>query len=264
MSSIAMSDESARWRSRLLVFGGLGAVTALSWLYLMSMNAGMAHGGGMASLAEPATLSSLAGQFLAAGVMWSIMMVAMMLPTVLPAVAVFDNLARRRAAQAATVVAPTSLYAVGYVAAWTVYSIAAAAGQIALSRAALLTPMLESASVVLSALILFGAGAFQFTAFKETCLSKCRSPLAFFLAEWRDGKAGALRVGFRHGSYCVGCCWALMAVMLVVGAMNLVWMAALTAFMLAEKVVPARWRFGHVAGGVLMLWGLVVASSLVR
>jgi predicted metal-binding membrane protein len=126
----------------------------------------------------------------------------------------------------------------------------------------LLTPMLESASVVLSALILLGAGAFQFTAFKEACLSKCRTPLAFFLAEWRDGKSGALRVGFKHGSYCVGCCWALMTVMLVVGAMNLVWMAALTFFMLAEKVAPARWRLRYVAGCALMLWGLVVATSL--
>jgi predicted metal-binding membrane protein len=264
MANAVMSMEAGRWRGRLLVFGGLGVVTALSWLYLVRMNAGMGNGGCMAMLAMPASLSNLPGQFLSAGVMWSIMMVAMMLPTALPAAAVFDSLAQRRAAQTAAVVVPTSLYVVGYVAAWTAYSAVAAAGQIVLSRAALLTPMLASASVVLSALILLGAGVFQFSSFKEACLSQCRTPLAFFLAEWRDGKAGAFRVGFKHGSYCVGCCWALMAVMLVVGAMNLVWMAALTAFMLAEKVTPARWRLAHVAGGALMLWGLVVAASLIR
>jgi predicted metal-binding membrane protein len=264
MVNVAMPIGAGRWQRHLLVFGGLGAVTAVGWVYLACMKSGMLQGDCMASLAMPTTLSSLVGQFLAAAAMWSIMMVAMMLPTVLPAATVFDNLAHRRATQTAAVLAPTSLYVVGYIAAWTAYSAVAAVGQIVLSRVALLTPMLESASVVLSALILLGAGAFQFTAFKEACLSKCRTPLAFFLAEWRDGKSGALRVGFKHGSYCVGCCWALMAVMLVVGAMNLVWMAALTFFMLAEKVAPARWRLRYVAGCALMLWGLVVATSLMR
>jgi predicted metal-binding membrane protein len=89
-------------------------------------------------------------------------------------------------------------------------------------------------------------------------------PFAFFLAEWRDGKVGALALGLKYGSYCVGCCWALMAVMLVVGSMNLLWLGALTLFVLGEKLVPARWRFGHLAGCALVLWGLVVAASLVR
>lgn len=259
-----MPIGAGRWRDHLLVFGGLGAVTALSWVYLMRMNAGMTYGGCMTAMIMPTTPSSLPAQVLAASVMWSIMMVAMMLPTALPAVSVFDNLARRRVAQTNTAAAPTNFYVVGYIAAWTAYSAVAAAGQIALSRAALLTPMLESTSVVLSALILLSAGAFQFTAFKDVCLSKCRVPLAFFLAEWRDGKIGALQVGFKHGGYCVGCCWALMAVMLVVGAMNLLWMAALTCFMLGEKVAPARWRFRQGSGVVLVLWGLAVATSLVR
>ncbi len=256
-----MQIDAGRWRSRLLAVGALGAIIALSWLYLVRMNAGMSH---MAMPAKmPAMAPSLPEQFLAAAVMWSIMMVAMMLPTALPAVTVFGNLARRRAMQTHAI-APTSLFVVGYIAAWTAYSVVAAAGQIALARAALLTPMLESASVVLSAVILLTAGAFQFTAFKDACLTKCRTPFAFFLAEWRDGKAGALILGLKHGSYCVGCCWALMTVMFVVGAMNLLWMAALTLFMLGEKVAPARWRLGHVAGGALMLWGLVVAASLVH
>jgi predicted metal-binding membrane protein len=259
--------EAGRWRGPVLAVSGVAAVTVLSWLYLVRMNAGMAQSGmshmAMSHMAMPAAPPGLAAQLLAASVMWSIMMVAMMLPTALPAVAVFDNLARRRALQAATTT-PTSLYVVGYLAAWTAYSVVAAAGQIALARAALLTPMLQSASVALSAVILLTAGAFQFTALKNACLSKCRTPFAYFLAEWQDGKAGALRLGLKHGSFCVGCCWALMGVMFVVGAMNLVWMGALTLFMLGEKVAPAHWRVREASGAVLVLWGLAIAVSFFR
>ncbi len=266
MSRTDTTLETGRRHGRLLVVAALGAVTALSWLYLVRMNAGMGHGmspeRGIASMAMPAMPPSLPEQFLAAGVMWSIMMVAMMLPTALPAAAIFDNLARRRAAQTGAAGVYTSLYVVGYIAAWTLYSLLAAVGQIMLSRAALLTPMLESASLVLSALILLCAGVFQFTPFKDACLSKCRVPLAFFLAEWRDGHAGALKVGLRHGSYCVGCCWAVMAVVLVVGAMNLLWMAALTLFILGEKVAPARLRVREISGAVLIAWGLWIVASV--
>jgi predicted metal-binding membrane protein len=262
MSQSDTTIDARRWRGPLLAIFGVSAVTVLCWLYLARMNAGMTHSG-MGHMAMPTVPPSLPTQLVAASIMWSIMMVAMMLPTALPAVAVFANLARRRALQAG-VTTPTGLYVVGYVAAWTAYSVVAAVGQIALGRAALLTPMLQSASVALSAAILLIAGAFQFTAFKDACLSKCRTPFAYFLAEWRDGKTGALRLGLKHGSFCVGCCWALMAVMFVVGAMNLIWMGALTLYMLGEKVAPERWQLRRVAGVALVLWGLAVAGSLIR
>jgi predicted metal-binding membrane protein len=262
MPQTDMHIDAARWRSRLLAVGGFGAMIALSWLYLVRMNAGMSHSG-MDHMAMVAIAPRLPEQLLTAFIMWSVMMVAMMLPTALPAVTVFDILARRRAAHTGKA-APVGVFAAGYIAAWIGYSVVLAAGQVALARATLLTPMLESASIALSAVILLTAGVFQFTALKDACLTKCRTPLAFFLAEWRDGKAGALVLGLKHGSYCVGCCWALMAVMFVVGAMNLLWMAALMLFVLGEKLAPARWRLGQVAGGALMLWGLVVAASLVH
>jgi predicted metal-binding membrane protein len=268
MSRAGMPIDAGRWQSRLLIFGSLGAVAALSWLYLAHMNAGMTsaapHSHGMAGMAMPAMAPRLATQFLTAGAMWSVMMVAMMLPTALPAAATFEALARRRAAHTQTVAASTALYVGGYIAAWTVYAALAAAGQIALSRAALLTPALESASLVFSALILLGAGAFQFSALKDACLSKCRTPLAFFLAEWRDGPTGALKLGFRHGGYCVGCCWAVMALMFVVGAMNLALMAALTLFILVEKIAPVRWRVREISGAVLVAWGLWLAVAGLR
>lgn len=248
-------------RSQLPALGGFAAVIALSWLYLLRMNAGMSHGDShVAHMTMPSMAAGLFEQLLSAFIMWSVMMVAMMLPSEFPAAALFEDLTRRRSLHAHSA-PPTMFYVAGYATAWIGYSAVAALGQVALSRAVLLTPMLQSASMPLSAVILLAAGAFQFTSLKDACLTKCRSPLGFFLAEWRDGKAGALVLGVRHGSYCVGCCWALMAVMFVVGAMNLLWMAALTLFVLGEKLAPARWRFREVAGVALVLWGLAVATS---
>lgn len=233
--------------------GGFAVVIALGWLYLVRMNVGMTH------MIMPAMTPGLGEQLVSAFIMWSVMMVAMMLPSELPAAAMFEGLARRRNPHAS---AAGLFYGAGYAAAWVGYSAVAAVWQVALSRAVLLTPMLQSASVVLSAVILLGAGAFQFTSFKDACLTRCRTPLAFFLAEWRDGNRGALILGLRHGSYCVGCCWAVMAVMFVTGAMNLLWMAILTLVVLGEKLTPARWRFRQAAGVMLILWGLAVAATV--
>ena len=264
MTGLAMTLGVGRWRNRLLALAIVGAITALSWLYLFQMNMAMPHGpGDMERMIMPAMTPGMAEQLFTAAVMWSIMMVAMMLPTALPAVTVFDGLSRRRAPHGRPAVA-TGLFIAGYLAVWTGYSVVAAAGQVALSQAALLTPMLKSTSQVLSVAILLAAGAFQFTALKEMCVTQCRTPFAFFLAEWRDGGTGALVLGLKHGSYCVGCCWALMAVMFVVGAMNLLWMAALTLLMLVEKVAPARWRVSQVTGVVLLVSAVVLAGTLVR
>jgi len=264
MSQPGIQALVGRWRNRLVALGGLAAVIVLSWLYLIHLNAEMLPGhGSMAHMAMPALAPGLPAPLLAAFVMWSVMMVAVMLPTALPAAAVFENLAHRRSLHLHSAAA-TAFFVAGYAAAWTGYSAVAAAGQVALSRAALLTPMLQSASVTLSTVVLLAAGAFQFTPLKDACLTKCRTPFGFFLAEWRDGKIGALVLGFRHGSYCVGCCWALMAVMFAVGAMNLLWMAGLTLFVLGEKLTPAHWRFRHLAGTALVLWGVVVGTSLFR
>ena len=241
-----------------------GTVTALCWLYLLHMMAAMPRGNGiMGQMLMPAMTPGLTEQLIAAVGMWSVMMVAMMLPTALPAVTVFDGLSRHRAPNVRPAVC-TGLFIAGYLAVWTIYSIVAAAGQVALSHAALLTPMLKSTSQALSIAILLAAGVFQFTALKEKCLTQCRTPFAHFLAEWRDGKAGALVLGLKHGSYCVGCCWALMAVMFVVGAMNLLWMAALTVLMLMEKVAPARWQVSQMTGGALVLLAIAIASALIR
>lgn len=231
--------------------GGLIAVIALSWLYLARMNMPR-HGSG-----------APVEQFAAAFLLWTVMMVAMMLPTAARAIDVFGGFARKRMSAVGSAPA-TALFVSGYVAVWTAYSAFAAAGQVALSRASLLAPTLHSTSVVLSAALLLLAGTFQFTSAKDACLTQCRSPFPFFLANWRDGDRAAFVLGVRHGSYCVACCWALMGLMFVFGAMNLAWMGALSLFMLGEKIAPASWRLDRGAGVVLILWGVFLATRLLR
>jgi predicted metal-binding membrane protein len=256
------------WRARAPLLLGLAAVVALSWIALARMktgmadlgmdHVGMAHGAMMTNAADRPPIGEFVHAVIPAFAMWSIMMMAMMLPSAAPAIAVHGVLARRRKPDASV---PTGLFALGYVAAWSGFSLLIAIAQISLTYASLLTPMLRSTSVVLSVAVLAGAGIFQFTGLKNACLAHCRTPLAFCIAEWRDGRLGAFLLGLQHGRYCVGCCWALMAVMFVVGAMDLVYMAVLTAFILIEKLAPERWPVSQVSGALLVLWGGWIATA---
>jgi len=251
----------ASWsRDRILAMGSLIAVSALSWLYLVQMTVSRDLGG-MICTTTPGLAGTPLEQFAAAVLIWTVMMVAMMLPTAVRSVDVFGSFARKRMSAIGSAPA-TSLFMLGYVAVWTACALFAAAGQVALSRASPLTAPLQSASVLLSTALLLLAGGFQFTSLKDACLTQCRSPFPFFLANWRDGELAAFVLGMRHGSYCVGCCWALMGLMFVFGTMNLLWMGALSLFMLGEKIAPARWRLDRGAGVVLILWGILLAARL--
>jgi len=188
-------------------------------------------------------------------------MVAMMVPSAVPAIALFTTLTgRRHPLQDPT--GTTVIYVSGYIAAWVGYSVFAALAQWALTRAMLISPMAGSSSATVSALILLSAGAFQFTSLKNSCLTQCRSPLAFFMAEWRDGNRGAFVLGLRQGTYCVTCCWTLMALMFVVGVMNLAAMALLTVFLLAEKLAPPAWHISRISGAVLIASGAWIGAGI--
>jgi predicted metal-binding membrane protein len=194
-----------------------------------------------------------ASGYLAATGMWLVMMAAMMVPAVMPWLRMFAAMAtdaypgRRRAAV-------VGQFAGGYLVAWLAYSAVAAALQARLHDAALIGLDLR-ASAILGGALLIVAGLFQLTPLKEACLTHCRSPLSFFLARW-DGRAGGpFRMGLRHGIWCVGCCWALMALAFVLGAMNLLWMAALTLLVVLEQRMPRRWRLARASGVVLCVWG---------
>ncbi len=191
--------------------------------------------------------------------MWAVMMVGMMLPSAAPMTLVYAQVARK-AEREGSVLPPTATFVAGYLLAWTAFSAAATAAQWALDEAALLSPMLVAESPRLGAALLVAAGAYQLTPWKNACLAHCRAPAHFFAEHFRPGRGGALRLGARHGLYCLGCCWALMALLFVGGVMNLIWIAAIALFVLAEKLVPRGVGGGRLAGLALIAAGALLLA----
>lgn len=248
--------EAALRRDRLIVVAGLVTLAALAWVYIAHTAGQMAAHAGMSMPMAAWDVEEMASL----AVMWIVMMIAMMIPSVAPVILLFAGVSRRRRIQG-VLAAPVSVFVLGYLLAWTGYAVLAALTQSGLHSAALLSPAMTSASPLLGGAILILAGVYQWLPLKGACLSHCRSPLGFFSTEWREGTSGALQMGFRHGSYCVGCCWALMALLFVAGVMNLLWVAVIAGFVLAEKVVPNGRLLGRITGVVLAGFGLWVLYS---
>jgi predicted metal-binding membrane protein len=189
--------------------------------------------------------------------MWVAMMAGMMLPAVLPSVLLFAGIARQRRQ---TGRAPLSVpaFVSGYLAIWIGFSALAALVQTRLGVALLeLAPHTRAAGIAAGVILLL-TGAYQWTAFKAACLSHCRSPLAHFSAHWREGTAGAFRMGLEHGTLCLACCWALMGLLFVGGVMNPLWVGGLALLVLVEKMVPRGDLVGRVAGAGLVAWGVML------
>lgn len=249
-------------RDRLVIGVGLAALTVLSWVYLVRM------AGGMRSAAVDAEMHAAMGMpamgawgvadFVALFLMWAVMMAGMMLPSAAPVILLVLAVYRRRGDQQARVSA--AAFIGGYLFAWTTFGAMASATQLGLHQAALLTPDMASGSAMMGGAILSIAGLYQWLPIKNTCLTHCRSPLGFLSRHWREGAAGGFVMGVRHGLFCVGCCWALMALLFVVGVMNLLWVAAIAAFVLVEKLTPQGLRVGRLAGGLLIIWGAYVLA----
>ena len=242
-------------RDRAIVLGGIVGLTALAWLDLWRRAGGMVMDTGL----PPHTAWSVA-DLGAAAVMWGVMMIAMMLPSAVPMLLLFSSVQRKRRAQGAAVV-PTGLFAAGYLLIWLAWSGLAAALQWALQGLLLLSPHLMTTSTLLGAGFVLMAGLYQFTPWKDACLVQCQSPLAFLLTKWREGPRGTLRMGLHHGAYCVGCCWALMALLFVGGVMDLLWVAGLAVFVLLEKAVARGPWISRVSGVALILWALYLLRS---
>ena len=190
--------------------------------------------------------------------MWAVMMAAMMLPSAAPMVLTYGSAVRRNTGVAAA----RHVYALaaGYLTVWAVFCAGAAALQRGLAALLFVSPMMEVTSPSAGAALLLLAGLYQLTPLKHACLSACRSPLAFLMSRWRRGTSGAFLLGLEHGASCVGCCWALMLLLFVGGVMNLVVIAALTAFVALEKLAPFGMRSARVSGALLIaaaLWMLV-------
>ena len=190
-------------------------------------------------------------------VMWALMMMAMMLPSATPMLLTFANLNRRKGD-----ITPTWAFAAGYLALWTGFSAFATVAQWGLQRADLISPMIVSTSPAMTASLLIAAGVFQFTPLKRRCLRHCRTPMGFLITDWRDGLSGAWTMGLRHGVYCLGCCWALMCLLFVIGVMNLAWVGALTLAVLAEKALPGGERIGNLLGIALIAVGVFSLATI--
>ncbi len=238
---------------------GLVGMAVLAWLYLVRLARTMPQMD--MSLAMPQLQGWGLVDVLLVFVMWVIMMVAMMVPSAAPMILMFTTIYHRRADQQRPVVG-TGIFLVGYLVIWTAYALLASVAQWGLHSAALLSPAMASTSRLVGGGLLLAAGVFQWTPLKRACLANCRSPLTFLMTQWRDGTRGALVMGLRHGAYCVGCCWMLMALLFVAGVMNLVWVAAIAAFVLVEKVLPGGDRLGRVAGVALCGAGLLVMAQV--
>jgi len=246
-------------RDRLVVMVVLAAIAALAWGYMVHEAQTMVHTGvcccvGM-KMSGPDTHPWSVATLLPLFLMWSEMMVAMMTPAAAPMILTFAMVNRKRREQDRPFV-PTGIFLLGYLVVWTGFSALASVAQWILHAKALLSPMMVSASPWLGGGLLVMAGIFQWTPLKNACLMHCRSPLDFLLTGWREGKFGALAMGLKHGAYCTGCCWLLMALLFVAGVMNLWWIAVLAVFVFVEKIAPRRLLLGKIAGALFAVWGV--------
>lgn len=244
--------ETVLRRERAVVLCGLAVIVALSWIYMYYL-AWQMRGMDM-EMAMPRMQVWGVADFGLTFVMWAVMMVAMMTPSAAPMILTFAGINRSRRDQHVPHVS-TGVFLLGYLAVWAGFSLLATTAQWGLQAASLLSPMMASTSPILGGVLLLAAGTYQWTPLKYACLRHCRSPMGFILNDWREGSRGAFLMGLKHGGYCVGCCWFLMALLFVAGVMNLLWVAAIAGFVLLEKVTPAGHRVGRLAGVLLVAGG---------
>jgi predicted metal-binding membrane protein len=243
----------------MVVAASLVTITALAWAYLGYQSWAMDHMD-MVDMAMPGSGQWGLWDLLLVFAMWAVMMVGMMTPSASPVVLLFARIQNGRHAQGRPLVA-SSLFLLGYLAAWTGFSLAATLLQWAMHAAMLITPAMTGTSPLLGGTVLVAAGIYQWTPAKHACLAHCRSPMGYLLGEWRDGARGAFVMGLKHGVYCTGCCWLLMLVLFVVGVMNLLWVALLAALVLLEKTLQQGLWLGRIAGLALIVWGSWIARG---
>lgn len=245
-----MIDESSvqTWHRSLLV-GSIALVSLAAWVVLWRFGA-VLHGPVHQHQHAAASGSAFALLFVGS---WTVMTIAMMLPTSVPLVTAFHTIAARRTDLAVLV----ALVVAGYLSAWTGVGVVFYAGGVAVEQLAAASPWLQAHGSSGRAAVLLVAGLYQFTALKYRCLDKCRSPLSFVLGYWQGEheRRNAFRLGAHHGLFCVGCCWALMLLMFVVGASNIVWMLTLGAVMAVEKNMPWGRRISSPLGILLLIAG---------
>ena len=263
---MATSLQATIRRDRTVVLSGLVGITVLAWIYMFYLAGNMGDTSSMGNMgmemAAPHLETWEPVDLALAFVMWVVMMVAMMVPSASPMILMYGTLHRRQHHQENPMSA-ISMFSLGYLTSWAAFSLVATLAQWALHSAALLSPMERTTSSVLEGVLLLAAGVFQWTPLKHACLSRCRTPLGFLLNEWREGARGAFIMGIRHGTFCVGCCWLLMALLFVTGVMNLLWVAIIAAFVLIEKVLPVDKWVSLASGSVLIVSGVWITLGAI-
>jgi predicted metal-binding membrane protein len=275
--------ETVLRRDRVVVAAALAVIAVLAWAYVLwlathipmpaadgpgvagSDMSGMDMGGaagGMAGMDMGAAVAPgfrpwAPADFAFVFVMWAVMMVGMMTPSVAPMVLLYAGVGRKARASGRPI-ASTGWFFVGYLLVWIAFSIAATGAQWLLARAALLSPMMATTSAVLGSLVLIVAGLYQWTPMKEVCLRQCQAPIAFLMSHggFRSDPRGALRLGAEHGAYCLGCCWALMALLFVGGVMNVLWIAGIAILILLEKTMPTGRLIPRISGALVAVTGV--------
>jgi predicted metal-binding membrane protein len=246
-------------RPKLIAMACVVLLAGTGWFYLGLQAAGVLDvlcrpmlASGQASVANVAVVAA----------MWVAMTLAMMLPSAAPMILTYAEIADTAARKGEVVVSPF-IIAASFTVVWLGFAVFATVAQLALTQAALIDAGLVSASGLFSGAILIGAGVYQFSALKHACLRQCQHPFPFFFANWKTTARGVFGLGLRQGLYCLGCCWAMMAVMFAVGVMNIVWMAALGIVMAVEKIGTGK-RFTYGVGAVLIAVGIAfVVTALV-
>jgi len=245
-------------RDKIIIVTALVLLSVLAWIATVHQAGGM--GLGLMTMSMTMGLPFSVSNAVLYIALWGVMMVAMMFPSVAPTAVLFATVTRQKREQA-TPFAPAWLFSAGYAVLWTLTGGVAYAGDIAIQSLPDTFLGLRTYGSAIGGLTLIIAGLYQLSPLKYVCLSKCRSPLGFLLNSWRDGYWGAFRMGLHHGAYCLGCCWSLMAVLFVVGTMNLVWMGVLTLIIFMEKILPYGVALGKGTGIGLIGLGLVLVVA---
>ena len=262
-------------RDRAIIVAALILITGLSGAYVLWLVDNMAMGGrdmtgfrmipdGM-GLMMPTSAPWQPFEFVFVLLMWAVMMLGMMTPSAAPMVLLYARVGRQAATQGKPFAASGWFFG-GYLLVWMAFALAATVAQWALERAALLTPMMKGANGIFGGAVLIAAGLYQWTRLKDACLRQCQAPWLFIQRHggFRRTAIGSLGLGVRHGTYCVGCCWALMSLLFVGGVMNVLWIIVISLLVLTEKVIPAGRAIARITGGGFLGLGIWLFATALR
>jgi predicted metal-binding membrane protein len=238
---------------RNVILSMLLALAAAAWAALVWQGTGA----NMNMAMDSPTMGLRAPLFLA---IWVIMMVAMMFPTAAPMIVAFHKVQAGKRQRGEAFVS-TWIFVAAYLLVWGLAGVVAYAGALAAEAVAARTALSPATAARVGGTVLVAAGLYQLTPLKDLCLSKCRTPITFIMTSWRDGAAGALRMGLLHGAYCLGCCWLLFVILFPLGIMNIAAMAVVTLVIFAEKTLPWGRAAARAAAAALIAYGLVVVAA---